>query len=259
MLAATCQFPDLDAAVACVVAVGHHGVPLARIELGDELLVEAINRHDGLSLPVAPTLFLEFHGSPDAVRAQAEEVVQDSWAAVFTAIARYERRTTLAAWLFTIVANRARSRIRAEGRLTGLPAGFGGAEERAVPLSAFQPDGHWVDAPRLWEELDPEREYGGRQLWEYVQAAIERLPENQKAVIVLRDIESRTPEEACAILGISEANHRVLLHRARVKVRNAIDTLVTPRAGGVAPARRGALQRLWDWLYGPRKSRPAFA
>lgn len=194
-------------------------------------------------------------------RAQAEEVVQDSWAAVFTAIARYERRTTLAAWLFTIVANRARSRIRSEGRLTGLPAEFGGGEERAVPLSAFQPDGHWTEAPTLWEELDPEREFGGRQLWQHVQAAIERLPENQKAVIVLRDIENRSPEEACAILGISEANHRVLLHRARVKVRNAIDPLVVPRApasGGAAP-RKGALRRLWDWLYRPRKSRPAFA
>ena len=202
-------------------------------------------------------------------RAQAEEVVQDSWAAVFTAIDRYEPRTTLAAWLFTIVANRARSRIRAEGRLTGLPASFGGAEDRAVPLSAFQPDGHWIDAPQLWEELDPEREFAGRQLWEHVQAAIERLPENQKAVIVLRDIEQRTPEETCEILGISEPNHRVLLHWARVKVRNAIDELVRPKTGGAAPARKGALQRLWDWLYWPpfyeprfykpRNSRPAFA
>ncbi len=202
-------------------------------------------------------------------RAQAEEVVQDSWAAVFTAIARYENRTTLAAWLFTIVANRARTRIRAEGRLTGLPAGFGGAEERAVPLSAFQPDGHWVDAPQLWQELDPEREYGGRQLLEHVQAAIERLPENQKAVIVLRDLEQRTPEETCEILGITEANHRVLLHRARVKVRNTIDELVTPRAaasrpGGAPPTRTGAVRLVWDWLrrprfYRPRKSRPALA
>lgn len=195
-------------------------------------------------------------------RAQAEEVVQDSWAAVFTAIGRYEPRATLAAWLFTIVANRARSRIRAEGRLTGLPAAFGGVEDRAVPLSAFQPDGHWVDAPQLWDELDPERVFGGRQLWQHVQTAIERLPESQKAVIVLRDIESRSPEETCAILGISEANHRVLLHRARVKVRNAIDELVMPKAprnGGGAPGHRGALQRLWDWLYNPRKSRPALA
>ncbi len=195
-------------------------------------------------------------------RAQAEEVVQDSWAAVFTAIARYEPRTTLAAWLFTIVANRARSRIRAEGRLTGLPASFGGAEDRAVPLSAFQPDGHWVDAPQLWEVLDPEREFGGRQLWAHVQAAIERLPDSQKAVIVLRDVEQRTAEEACAVLGITEANQRVLLHRARVRVRNAIDALVVPRApagAGGGGLRKRALRLLWDWLYRPRKARPAFA
>ncbi len=230
---------------------------IARLQAGDEAAYrKLVHRFHAAMVRVASGII----GS----RAQAEEVVQDSWAAVFTAIARYERRTTLAAWLFTIVANRARTRIRAEGRFTGLPAGFGGSEDRAVPLSAFQPDGHWVDAPQLWEELDPEREYGGRQLWEHVQAAIERLPESQKAVIVLRDIEQRTPEETCEILGISEANHRVLLHRARVKVRNAIDALVAPKAGGAAPPRKGTLQRLWDWLdrppfYKPRKSRPALA
>ncbi len=226
---------------------------IARLQAGDDAAYRRlVHRFHASMVRVASGII----GS----RAQAEEVVQDSWAAVFTAIGRYEPRTTLAAWLFTIVANRARTRIRAEGRLTGLPASFGGAEDRAVPLSAFQPDGHWVDAPRLWEELDPERVFGGRQLWEHVQAAIERLPDNQKAVIVLRDIESRTPEETCEILGVTEANHRVLLHRARVKVRSAIDDLVTPKAGGAAPPRKGALHRLWDWLYGrPRKSRPAFA
>ncbi len=230
---------------------------IARLQAGDNAAYrKLVHRFHASMVRVATGII----GS----RAQAEEVVQDSWAAVFTAIARYEPRSTLAAWLFTIVANRARTRIRAEGRLTGLPAGFGGAEERAVPLSAFQPDGHWVDAPQLWEELDPERQVGGRQLWEHVQAAIERLPEGQKAVIVLRDIEQRTPEETCEILGISEANHRVLLHRARVKVRNVIDVLVLPTpspkaSGGAAPPRKDALRRLWDWLLGPRRSHPALA
>jgi RNA polymerase sigma-70 factor, ECF subfamily len=226
---------------------------IARLQAGDEAAYrKLVHRFHAPMVRVANGII----GS----RAQAEEVVQDSWAAVYTAIGRYEPRTTIAAWLFTIAANRARSRIRAEGRLTGLPVGFGGAEERAVPLSAFHPDGHWVEAPRLWDELDPEREYGGRQLWEHVRAAIERLPDNQKAVIVLRDIEQRSPEETCEILGISEANHRVLLHRARVRVRTVIDNLVMPQAGGGASPRKGALRRLWDWLYDrPRKSRPAFA
>ncbi|MDE2333402.1 MAG: sigma-70 family RNA polymerase sigma factor [Rhodospirillales bacterium] len=226
---------------------------IARLQAGDDAAYRRlVHRFHASMVRVANGII----GS----RAQAEEVVQDSWAAVFTAIDRYEPRTTLAAWLFTIVANRARSRIRSEGRLTSLPASLGGDEDRAVPRSAFQPDGHWVDAPQMWDPLDPEREFGGRQLWQHVQAAIERLPENQKAVIVLRDIEQRSAEEACAILGISEANQRVLLHRARVRVRNAIDVLVRPRApAGAGPSGKGALRRLWEWLYRPRKSRPAFA
>jgi D-lactate dehydrogenase (cytochrome) len=74
MAAATCHFPSLADAVACAVDVGAHGVPVARMELADELTVHAINAFDGLDLPVAPALFLEFHGGPGEVRAQAEEV-----------------------------------------------------------------------------------------------------------------------------------------------------------------------------------------
>jgi D-lactate dehydrogenase (cytochrome) len=74
MAAATCAFPTLEAAVTCVMDVGRNGIPVARIELADEALIEAINRHDGLEQTVAPTLFLEFHGGPAEVEAQAAEV-----------------------------------------------------------------------------------------------------------------------------------------------------------------------------------------
>jgi D-lactate dehydrogenase (cytochrome) len=74
MAAATGHFPSLAAAVACAVDVGAHAVPVARIELADELTVQAINAFDGLDLPVAPALFLEFHGTPAEVAAQADEV-----------------------------------------------------------------------------------------------------------------------------------------------------------------------------------------
>ena len=194
-------------------------------------------------------LMRRFHGSLVGVassiigsRAQAEEVVQDAWLAVFSNIGRFEGRSSLASWLFTIVINRARSRITREARTVALPAVLDGSQgdDRAVPRSQFTADGHWVDPPKLWDELDPERMIGGRQLWSHVQALIETLPAGQKAVIILRDIEDRSAEEACALLAISPENQRVLLHRARGRLRLALDTLTgTPadaRAGYARPA-----------------------
>ena len=187
-------------------------------------------------------LIRRFHGSLVGVasgiigsRAQAEEVVQDAWLAVFSGIGRFEGRSSLASWLFTIVLNRARTRIGREGRMVALPAILDGAQggERAVDPGRFLADGHWAESPRLWEELDPERVVGGRQLWEHVQAVIETMPAGQKAVIILRDMEGRDAEEACALLQITPENQRVLLHRARARVRRAVDELT----GAAAPAR----------------------
>ena len=130
-----------------------------------------------------------------------------------------------------------------------------------MDVTEFQPDGHWIEAPRLWDELDPERVVAGRQLWAHVQEAIERLPAGQRAVIILRDMEGREAEEACALLGISAENQRVLLHRARGRIRKTIDALVAgtrpPRRARAAPARAaqrrrgvvrpGAVDRLVAW------------
>ncbi len=205
-------------------------------------------------------LIRRFHGSLVGVassvigsRAQAEEVVQDTWLAVFNNINRFEGRSTLASWLFTIVLNRARSRITREARMVALPPVLDGiqGDEPAVPRSQFLADGHWVDPPRLWDELDPEREIGGRQLWAHVQTVIETLPAGQRAVIILRDIEDRSAEEACQLLEISQENQRVLLHRARGRVRRAIDALTAvPQPVRAAPQRPapgrtdGGLRRL---------------
>ena len=170
-------------------------------------------------------------------RAQAEEVVQDAWLAVFSGIGAFEGRSSVVTWLFSIVLNRARTRAVREGRLVGLPALMEGSSPggRAVPLTEFKPDGHWVEAPRLWDELDPERIVGGRQLWDHVMEAVERLPHGQRAVLILRDMEGCEAEDACTLLGISAENQRVLLHRARGRVRQTIDALTgTARAARVA-------------------------
>jgi RNA polymerase sigma-70 factor (ECF subfamily) len=188
-------------------------------------------------------LIRRFHGSLVGVagsiigsRAQAEEVVQDAWLAVFSGVGRFEGRSSLASWLFTIVLNRARTRAVREGRLISLPEGIEG-DERAVPRSEFLADGHWREAPRLWDVLDPERIVAGRQLWTHVQDAIERLPAGQKAVLILRDIEGSSAEDACALLQLSAENQRVLLHRARGRVRRAIDALTAAPQPAAAAAR----------------------
>ena len=201
---------------------------LARLRQGDQAAYRMLIRRFHASLTgVAASII----GS----RAQAEEVVQDAWLAVFSGIDRFEGRSSLTTWIFSIVLNRARTRIGREKRLVGLPSILDGSApgERAVPATSFTPDGHWAEAPRLWDELSPERIVGGRQLWDHVQDLIERLPTGQRAVIILRDMEERTPEEICQLLAISAENQRVLLHRARARLRQAIDELTSgPKPAG---------------------------
>lgn len=215
---------------------------LARLRRGEHAAFrELIRRFHGSLVGVAASII----GS----RAQGEEVVQDAWLAVFSGISAFEGRSSLTTWVFSIVLNRARTRASREARLVGLPAlldgGGAGTEEpeRAVPLAAFQPDGHWREAPALWDELNPERIVAGRQLWDHVQEAIERLPSGQRAVIILRDMEGRSAEEACALLAISAENQRVLLHRARGRIRRTIDSLLGQEVGalvGASPPRQPA-------------------
>ena len=212
---------------------------LARLRQGDQGAYRALIRRFHASLTrVAASVI----GS----QAQAEEVVQDAWLAVFNNIARFEGRSSLTTWLFSIVMNRARTRIGREGRTVGLPAILDGAQpgERAVPSASFKPDGHWAEAPRLWDEISPERIVGGRQLWDHVQEIIESLPAGQKAVILLRDMEGRDADEACEILGISAENQRVLLHRARGRIRAAIDRITSPTAEAPAGAASSKARRL---------------
>jgi RNA polymerase sigma-70 factor (ECF subfamily) len=249
-------------------------MPPSSAEFDDPAFLERLRRGD----PDAyRRLIRRFHGSLVGVaasvigsHAQAEEVVQDAWLAVFAGIGRFEGRAAIGTWLFSIVLNRARTRRGREIRLVALPA-----EEDALGEAArFAADGHWLEMPRPWDELDPERLVAGRQLWDHVQAAIDRLPAGQRAVIILRDVEGNDAETACELLGISAENQRVLLHRARMRVREAIDALVggeqrrpaagrTKRAARIAPApRRPVAERfaaafgcIGRWLRA--RSRPA--
>ena len=212
---------------------------IERLRRGEEAAYRRlVRRFHGMLVGVASSVI----GS----RAQAEEIVQDTWIAVFNNISGFEGRSSLASWLYTITLNRARTRIGRESRTVGLPAILDGSqgEERAVPASAFRDNGHWAEAPRLWDVLDPERVVSGRQLWDHVQEVIQALPPGQKAVIILRDMEDRPGDEICALLQITPENQRVLLHRARARIRAAIDRVTgapEPAATAASPAPRLAV------------------
>jgi RNA polymerase sigma-70 factor (ECF subfamily) len=155
-------------------------------------------------------------------RATAEEVAQDAWIAVLKNIASFEGRSSLAGWIFSILINKARSRATREGRFVSFDDG--GEDDNLA--AAFDGRGRWKDMPDLWEELTPERILAGRSVMDHVTATIETLPAGQRSVIILRAQQGLEAEEVCKILGISEGNMRVLLHRARLAIRAALDGLM---------------------------------
>jgi RNA polymerase sigma-70 factor (ECF subfamily) len=161
-------------------------------------------------------------------RAVAEEVVQDAWVGVLRQLDRFEGRSSLRTWVLRIVGNRAKTRAVRERRSLPFSA-LDGLDEAgpAVDPDRFLPPGepwagHWASPPRSWRDL-PEDRLLSRETRAEVEQAVELLPPAQRAVIVLRDVEGLTAAETCELLGLTEGNQRVLLHRARSKVRRALE------------------------------------
>lgn len=152
----------------------------------------------------------------------AEEVVQDTWCAVIGGIDRFEGRSSLKTWLFSICVNKARTRAERERRTTPFSALVGEAEDgQAIAVEdRFTPDGRWSAPPRAWE--DPERRAASLELREHLRAALDDLPGRQRLVVTLRDVEGLSAEEACDLLGLTPGNERVLLHRGRARLRAAL-------------------------------------
>jgi len=155
-------------------------------------------------------------------RATAEEVAQETWIAVLKSISGFQGRSSLASWIFSILINKARSRAKRDGRIVS----FDGAGEGDNLAAAFDGRGRWKNMPELWETLTPERILAGRTVLDHVTAAIDALPPAQRSVIILRAQQGMEAEDVCATLGISEGNMRVLLHRARLGIRAALDGLM---------------------------------
>lgn len=150
-------------------------------------------------------------------RAVAEEVVQEAWLGLLRGVNKFEGRSSLKTWLYRIVINRARSAGVRERRET--PLDLSGSTESA---EHFNPDGAWADPPVPWTEQVEER-LTAAALSGRIHACLKSLPVNQREVVTLRDLDGLSSSETCEVLGISEANQRVLLHRGRARLRLQID------------------------------------
>ncbi len=162
-----------------------------------------------------------------AERSAAEEVVQDTWMGVIRGLSSFEGRSSLKTWIFRILANRARTRGKREARSIPFSSLKDPRSESdyapAVDPHRFDARGMWAEPPPRWTDAPLEVLLAQRQTMELIQGAIAELPENQRAVITLHDVEDVAPEEICNILEISETNQRVLLHRARSRIRRALE------------------------------------
>jgi RNA polymerase sigma-70 factor (ECF subfamily) len=177
---------------------------------------ELLSRHHGSLLRTA----LVFVSS----RAVAEEVVQETWLALLDGIDRFEGRSQLKTWLFGVLINRAKTRATRERATAFVSLSEGAAEhDSAVPPERFRSSGSWAAPVRNWELDSPERRLMNQEALQRLEAALAALPPAQKAVVILHDIEGLEPADICNALAISEANQRVLLHRARSRLRAALE------------------------------------
>ncbi len=191
---------------------------LAALRRGDEAAFMAlVERHQRTMLRVA-RLYV-------ASEAAAQDAVQETWIAVLRGLPNFEGRSSLRTWIFRILVRRAQTRGQREARsvpFAALERPEAGEDGPTVDADRFLADGEWSSAPVSWDEL-PEERLLAAETRAQVEAAVAALPEAQRAVITLRDIEGWDAEQVRTLLQISDGNQRVLLHRARARVRAALE------------------------------------
>jgi RNA polymerase sigma-70 factor, ECF subfamily len=197
----------------------------------DAVLVEALLSRDETAFR---DLVTRYHRSFITVARQyvsssavAEEVAQETWLVVIRTLPQFEGRSSLKTWMFSILTNQARGRGSREHRIVPLSSVMPSDGEAAVDASRFLDashrwGGHWANPPRRIDDL-PEESLEGAETMAALRHAMESLPESQQRVMWLRDVKGWTADEVCAALDLTEANQRVLLHRARSKVRAALE------------------------------------
>jgi RNA polymerase sigma-70 factor (ECF subfamily) len=185
---------------------------ITRLRAGDEAaFAELVDRYH------APLLRLAMTFVPSA--AVAQEVVQDTWIGVIRGIDRFEGRSSLKTWLFRILGNRARTAGVRERRTR--PPDLSPAEP-AVHPRRFGQNGQWIDPPAPWDDAVDDRLVAGA-LSGRIEAALATLPEAQRQVVTMRDLEGLPSADVCEVLDITEGNQRVLLHRGRSRLRAVLE------------------------------------
>jgi RNA polymerase sigma-70 factor (ECF subfamily) len=191
-------------------AVDEDAELLARLRAGEEdAFVALVSRHHAAMLRLARSFV-----SSSAI---AEEVVQDTWVGVLRGIEDFAGRSTFRTWLMRILVNRARSTGVHENRSVAV-----GDAGPVVDRARFDATGAWMSPPQHWIEDSDDRMHA-QALTGPIQTALGQLPSRQRQVVILRDIDGLTGQEVCEVLEISEANQRVLLHRGRSHLRQAIE------------------------------------
>jgi RNA polymerase sigma-70 factor, ECF subfamily len=186
---------------------------LERLRAGEQdAFMAIVERHQAALMRLARSFV------PTA--AVAEEVTQETWLAVLRGLDGFAGRSTFKTWLFQILVNRARSTGVRERR--SVPFGERGP---SVDPARFDASGAWATPPIHWVERVEER-LDAQALSQTLDGALARLPAAQREVVVLRDVEQLTGPEVCDVLAISDANQRVLLHRGRTRLREAIEARV---------------------------------
>jgi RNA polymerase sigma-70 factor (ECF subfamily) len=143
----------------------------------------------------------------------AEEACQDTWLAVVRGVDRFEGRSSFKTWLFHILVNRARTNAGRERRA--------GRSAEADDIDRFDASGAWSDPPTPWSDRVDDR-MAAEQLADRVHQLLPSLPDQQRTVVILRDVEGLEPAEVASLLGVSDGNQRVLLHRGRTKLRSLL-------------------------------------
>ncbi|HZB74724.1 MAG TPA: sigma-70 family RNA polymerase sigma factor [Solirubrobacteraceae bacterium] len=190
---------------------------LARLRAGDEQAFNALVReHDGALRRVARTFV--------RTDSAAEDVVQETWLGVIRGLDGFQGRSSLRTWIFGILVNQARRRGVRDARSLPFSA-LEGDDQPTVEPAAFAADGRWTSAPMRLED-DPETGLLSTELRAHLLEAVDTLSRDQRAVITLRDLVGLSAAEVCDLLELSEGNQRVLLHRARARVRQALVPLV---------------------------------
>jgi RNA polymerase sigma-70 factor, ECF subfamily len=183
---------------------------VARLRAGDEqAFVALVARHHASMLRLA--------GSFVSSAAVAEEVVQDTWLGVLRGIDGFAGRSSLQTWLLRILVNRARSTGVRERRSVAV-----GDAGPVVDRSRFDASGAWMSPPEHWVEDCDERMLA-ESLTGHIHETLDALPPRQREVVLLRDVDGLASHEVCEVLEISEANQRVLLHRGRSRLREALE------------------------------------